>query len=258
MRLGCKRPDEVRRYQHNWAPWLGTDTISSHTTTASGVTLDSVTIEDDDQTVIFKISGGTDGTVGRIDHEIITSAGEKETEIFTLRISESEEPISLAEAKAYLRVTHTDEDTKIRRMISAARLWVEDHTGLALIQREFVERHLPETSGAIRLSRGPLVSVDAVDYVDSSGAAATYTPRVFPPDRKIIAAADEAWPGLQDGEAFEITYTAGFDSVEETDERLLGAMLALIEGEYAEGYAYPDRAIQAAERCCAYLKAMVA
>lgn len=158
------------------------------------------------------------------------------------------EPITLDDVKAYLRVTSADEDAKITAMIPRARLWIEDYTGLALVQREFVERRRTE-HGAIRLFKGPLVSVDSVTY----GDAATYEPRAFAPDTKIIAAFDDAWPVLDEDDAFEITYTAGFAGGE-VDDRLLGAMYALIEGEFSDGFAYPQRATDAAERCCGFLR----
>lgn len=254
IRLEPKRSDEVRDYRHDWEPFLGEDTIASQDAVATGATLDSVEIETGDKSVIFWISGGTDGTTAQITHSITTAGGRTEAETFLLPIGDSE-PISLVDAKAYLRVLHDDEDAKIRAMIPRARLWVEDHTGLSLIQREFVERHLPKY-GAIRLFKGPLVSVDGVAYVDADGAQ-TYVPRAFPPSLVIWPAADESWPALSDGNQFEVTYTAGC-AEGECDDRLIGAMLALIEGEYSEGYAYPERATDAAERCCAYLRTMVA
>jgi uncharacterized phiE125 gp8 family phage protein len=258
IRLESKRPDEVRDYLHDWVPFLGADTIASEVTTAEGVTLDSVTVEAGDQSVKFWVSGGADGEVGQITHTITTAAGRTESELFVLPVCAAEQ-VSLAEVKASLRVRHTDEDAKIAAMIPRARLWVEDHTGLALRRREFVERHTPRW-GAIRLFKGPLVADVAADvevtYLDA-GVETTYVPRSFPPSSVIFPAADESWPGLADGEQFTVTYTAGFD-VGEADDRLIGAMLALIEGEFSEGYAYPQRAVEAAERCCAYLRQMVA
>jgi uncharacterized phiE125 gp8 family phage protein/SPP1 family predicted phage head-tail adaptor len=99
-----------------------------------------------------------------------------------------EEPVSLVEAKAYLRVNAADEDAKIAAMIPRARKWVEDHTGLALMQRTFVERHLPR-HGAIALYKGPLLSVDDVTYTDSTGDQ-TYVPR-------LLAAEFDHFPGRQ-------------------------------------------------------------
>jgi uncharacterized phiE125 gp8 family phage protein len=258
IRLESKRPDEVRDYRHDWTPFLGTDTIASQVTTAEGVTLDSVAIEAGDKSVLFWVSGGTEGTTGRITHAITTTAGRTESEVFVLPVCGAEQ-ISLAEVKASIRVRHTDEDAKISAMIPRARKWVEDHTGLALRRREFVERHIPQW-GAIRLFKGPLVAALPADvemtYLDA-GVETTYVPRSFPPDSILFPQIDESWPTLATGEQFTITYTAGFD-VGEADDRLIGAMLALIEGEYAEGYAYPPRAVEAAERCCAYLRQMVA
>lgn len=166
------------------------------------------------------------------------------------------EPITLADTKLYIRVTSADEDAKITAMIPRARKWVEDHTGLVLERRQFVEQRLPDRHGAVRLYKGPLVSVDSIAYVDSDGAAQTYVPLAYPPSTRIVAANDDYWPTLSNDRLFTITYTAGYATAAEIDERLIGAMLALIEGEYSEGFAYPDRAVEAAERCCSYLRAV--
>ncbi len=165
------------------------------------------------------------------------------------------EPITLAETKAYLRVLAADEDAKITAMIPRARLWVEDHTGLALEERTFVERLVP-SYGMVRLSKGPLVSVTSTNYIDTLGAAQTYVPTVYPPSSLLFHSGDD-WPTLSSHESFEITYIAGYTNPAAVDDRLKGAMYALIEGEYAEGYAYPDRAVRAASMCCAYLRRMV-
>jgi hypothetical protein len=149
--------------------------------------------------------------------------------------------------KEYLGLFTSDKDRSLMQMITRARLWVEDHTGIALVQRQFVERLVPNF-GIIRLSKGPLVSVVSTAYTGG-----TFTPTAYPPQTKLFG----VWPSLTTNEAFTITYTAGL-AAKDVDDRLRGAMLALIEGEFSEGYAYPQRAIDAAERCCAYLRTMVA
>lgn len=255
VRLEPKTSTEVRNYQFDWSAFLGSeDTIASSDVTVDGVTL--VADSNDATSVTITLSGGVSGTSATVTNTITTVGGLTESESYSLRIDDLGEPISLSEVKTYLRVLHNDEDAKIAAMIPRARLWVEDHTGLVLTQREFTERHNP-VNGAIRLFKRPLVSVDSVDYIDTAGAAQTYTPVAYPPSSTIYHAFDDDWPGLASHEAFEVTYTAGME-VTEVDDRLIGAMLALIEGEYSEGYAYPERATQAAERCCGYLRTMVA
>jgi uncharacterized phiE125 gp8 family phage protein len=254
IRLEPKRPDERRRFGHDWTPFLGADTISSQTTTSADVTIVSSSIDTGSRAITFTVDGGTDGTNAIITQAIVTAAGDHETETFILPIA-VEELLTLGEVKEYLGLFTSDRDRTLLQMIPRARRWVEDHTGIALVQREFVERLLPSSYGIVRLSYGPLVSVDSVDYLDSSGAAATLTPTVYPPTGELIYAG--GWPGLASNERFAITYTAG-SAGKDVDDRLRGAMLALIEGEFSEGYAYPPRATEAAERCCAYLRQMVA
>ena len=141
------------------------------------------------------------------------------------------------------------------QMITRARNWIEDHNGIALVRRQFTERLLPNSNGIIRLGKGPLITVDSVDYLDSASLAATLTPTAYPPSTEIFNVG--GWPGVAYNEKFEIAYTSGIDE-KSVDDRLIGGMLSLIEGEFSEGYAYPDRSIQAAKNCCAYLQAMVA
>jgi uncharacterized phiE125 gp8 family phage protein len=245
-----KEAGETEKYAFDFTDALAGDTILTKDVLGTGVAVNGSSI--DGNLIRMVLSGGTDGTTAKVTATITTSGGETFSEVATLQIGR--EVISLAEAKAYLRVRSSDEDAKIRAMIPRARKWVEDHTGLALIRREFTERHLPKY-GAIQLFRGPLVTVDSVAYTDADGDQ-TYTPRSFVPDTTIFPAANGRWPSLFDGNQFEITYTAGFDEGE-IDERLIGAVCALIEGEFSEGYAYPERAIDAAERCCGYLRTQV-
>jgi hypothetical protein len=52
---------------------------------------------------------------------------------FELLTPPSEEPLTLAETKEYLRVTGSDEDTLITNLIKAARIFVEKYTKMTLI-----------------------------------------------------------------------------------------------------------------------------
>jgi Phage gp6-like head-tail connector protein len=46
------------------------------------------------------------------------------------------EPVTLAEAKLYIRVSHTSEDAQISEMIRSARMIIEKATGLSLITKQ--------------------------------------------------------------------------------------------------------------------------
>jgi uncharacterized phiE125 gp8 family phage protein len=83
-------------------------------------------------------------------------------------VSSGDELLSLAEVKKYLGVFTADKDAVISKMIGRAQRWVEDHTGIALVQRQFTERLRPTSNGVIRLSKAPLVTVDSVNYPDGS------------------------------------------------------------------------------------------
>jgi len=158
------------------------------------------------------------------------------------------EPLDLEDVKEYLRVTDDVEDSKITAMIPRARLWVEEHTGIALIERQFTELHTPR-GGSVRLYRGPLVAVGSVAYVDGEDADQTFEAVAYPPSTKLTG----DWPATNNGEPFTVQYTAGL-AADQIDPRLVGAMLALIEGEYTAGFAYPDDTITAATNCLFYLK----
>jgi hypothetical protein len=159
---------------------------------------------------------------------------------------------TLETVKKYLRVFEDFEDDKLEGMILRARDWVEHHTGLATEQRAFLDYGRPRR-GQIELRRGPIVSINSVlagdtPYNDFIWSGGTNT---------LHAGYGSLWPVLGQGEVLAINYTAGFDEGEIPDQ-LVGAILALIEGEFSEGFAYPARSVTAAERACQHQKEMVA
>jgi uncharacterized phiE125 gp8 family phage protein len=93
------------------------------------------------------------------------------------------EPVSLGEAKGWLRIDGSDEDELVASLIAAARQYVEDETGLALVAQtwelviENPER-LPWCAERrpsyvrVRLPRRPVRSVESVTY-RSAGSTVT-------------------------------------------------------------------------------------
>jgi uncharacterized phiE125 gp8 family phage protein len=74
------------------------------------------------------------------------------------------EPVALVDAKAHLRISHTDDDTYITALITAARRQIEARTSLCLIQQNwsvFLDRWPFNDSIAIPLD--PLIAVTDIN-----------------------------------------------------------------------------------------------
>ncbi|UXN73457.1 hypothetical protein N8D56_21730 [Devosia sp. A8/3-2] len=83
----------------------------------------------------------------------------------------AEEPVSLVEGKAFLKVDDAAEDALIATLIGAARLHVEGVTGRALLAQSWrvVLDARPE-SRVVKLPVSPFISVTEINAVDAAGA----------------------------------------------------------------------------------------
>jgi uncharacterized phiE125 gp8 family phage protein len=98
----------------------------------------------------------------------------------TLVTPPSVEPVTLAEAKAHLKVDTADDDALITALIAAARARAEWHTGRALITQVWT-LHLdawPE-DGIIEIPLPPLQSVTSVTTYARDDTAATMSPSLY-------------------------------------------------------------------------------
>ena len=77
-------------------------------------------------------------------------------------------PVALAELKSFLRISVSEEDALLAGLVRAAGELCEAFTGRALIDRAVVEV-MPPLTGRIRLSAGPVRSIDGVATVDETG-----------------------------------------------------------------------------------------
>ncbi len=107
------------------------------------------------------------------------------------------EPLSLDEAKAYLRVAHDDDDTVIAALIQAARGHVEALTRRALmVQTWRIVRDAWPADGRLSLRCGPLRSVSAARVLDAAGEPHAIDVQRFVVDvaAGVIASPGWAWP----------------------------------------------------------------
>lgn len=140
------------------------------------------------------------------------------------------EPISLEEAKLQCRIVNDDsENALLTKYIAAAREWVENYTGRALVQRSFTE-YRDCFGDYIEISVRPLVSVESVDYVDTDGAEQAYADFVGVLDRspaRIYPEHGGSWPSIAGYGGVTVTYTAGY-AEGEVPLALQQAMLVMV------------------------------
>ena len=126
-------------------------------------------------------------------------------------------PISVAEAKAQMRVEGNDEDTIIERLINAAVAFVDVQgvLGFAMITQTWGQWVGPNP-GTVMLSLGPVQSVSAIKYYDINGTLQTATLANFnvfgTPNRITISPkTGYAWPVTQTrDDAIKIEYVIGY------------------------------------------------
>ena len=80
---------------------------------------------------------------------------------YKITVQATTEPVTLAEAKAQLRVDHTDEDTLINQYIKAARQHAERFTGLSLAAQT-VQLVYTGSDLTIELPLSPVASIASV------------------------------------------------------------------------------------------------
>ncbi|WP_067341261.1 head-tail connector protein [Stappia indica] len=130
------------------------------------------------------------------------------------------EPVTLEEARAQLRVTTSEEDALLGRLIAAARGQIELATRRALITqgwRLYLDAWPP--GRVVRLPVAPVASVEAVAVYDGDGLPVALDPGDYrleaatsPPRLKVAAGAPA---GLKGFNGIEIDFTAGYGA--ETD-----------------------------------------
>lgn len=126
------------------------------------------------------------------------------------------EPISLAEAKAHLRVDSDAEDALIGLLIASARQAAEHETGRALITQtwELVLDAFP--SAEIEIPAAGVASIASVKYLDGAGDEQTVSASAYVLDAEsvpayVLPASGYEWPGTADSaNAVRVRYVAGF------------------------------------------------
>ena len=149
-------------------------------------------------------------------------------------------PISLAEAKAQMKVESSDDDTIIQRLIDAAVAFVDVQgaLGKAMITQTWGQWLSPNPS-TVYLSLGPVQSVSAIKYYDVDGVLQTATLNDFnvfgTPNRiSVSPKSGKAWPVTQTrDDAIKIEYVIGYGSTSSSvPETVRHALMMLVAHWY--------------------------
>lgn len=183
----------------------------------------------------------------------------------TLVTPPAAEPVTLAEAKAHLRVEIADDDALIADLVAAARQAAESHTRRALITQTWrltLDRFpgkplpwwdgvregadVPEPANAIELPRPPLQSVTSVTAYDDADAATVMAATDYFVDSdhepgRVVLRSGKTWPVvLRVAAGVEIEYVAGYGAATDVPEAIRQGLLLLV------GHFYENREAVAA------------
>jgi uncharacterized phiE125 gp8 family phage protein len=167
------------------------------------------------------------------------------------------EPVTLEDAKQFLRVEHDDDDDVIAALIAGARIHIEAQTRRALITQSWrLVRDAWPADGRIAVRPSPLQSLDVVRLYDDDGEAAVLDLQGFIADTANAALVFAPWSPAQPGRAaagIELDVTCGYgDDPDDVPEPLRQAIRMIV------AHWYDNRGLAAVGQAVAMLPAGVA
>ncbi|MFO1243110.1 MAG: head-tail connector protein [Rickettsiales bacterium] len=149
------------------------------------------------------------------------------------------EPLTLAEAKLYLRVDGSSEDTLITQLITAARETAEAYLRRSLITQQWkltYEEYFPQRT---YLSMGPVTSIVRVSKKTKAGAVTDVSTAAYylgVPDQLVLTE-------VVAENTVEVVYGAGYGTSSDVPQAIRQGMLAHIAAMYdgrSEATALPE------------------
>ncbi|MDX0251154.1 hypothetical protein GOC31_20875 [Sinorhizobium meliloti] len=144
-------------------------------------------------------------------------------------------PVTLAEAKAHLRVDDNDSDALITSLIGAASNYLDGYTGIlgrALVTQSW-RQDFAGFSHSLCLPLAPVSTVSAVKYIDTAGTEQTLPSSVYQllhvaRGAAVVLRPGQSWPQTRSQlDAVRVEFVAGVP-VEDVPAAVKHAMLLLI------------------------------
>lgn len=154
----------------------------------------------------------------------------------------SELPVSLAEAKAWARVTTASEDALFNILIATATSQAEDYTHRRFVRQTWKQYADSWPSGReIYVGYPPLISVSNIKYKDADGALETLSTDDYETDRNHfpgrIYRLSSYWPTLKSCSinGVQIEFVCGYGGADAVPDAVKEAVLAQV------AYLYENR-----------------
>lgn len=148
-------------------------------------------------------------------------------------------PVSLADAKAHLRLTDATDDAMVTAMIGAATEAAEHLTGRALMAQTW-EITLDAFPSALELNRIPVASIVSIQYADVAGVMQTLTPTAYALDNAdgfgpafVVPSYGTDWPVTRDQiNAVKVQYIAGYLDAASVPQSIKSWILLNVGSQY--------------------------
>lgn len=144
------------------------------------------------------------------------------------------EPVTLAEARAHLRLDGTEENPLVEALIAAARAALEAETRRAFVTQSWRLTLDDWPADLVRLPLAPVAAVTAVKVASLSGAMLPIDPGFYETDLageppRLAAKRGQAWPMPATRLAgIAVDFTAGYGTAADVPPPLKQALLLLV------------------------------
>jgi uncharacterized phiE125 gp8 family phage protein len=152
-------------------------------------------------------------------------------------VAPAEMPVTLAEAKAHLRIDHNDQDDLISSQIKAATAYLDGYSGIigrALVTQTW-RQDFGRFANRLPLPVAPVTAIVSISHFDVGNVQQVVDPSGY----DLFADAHGAYVALQPGkvwpatfrriDAVSVTFTAGYGSAADVPAPIRQAILLIVQ-----------------------------
>lgn len=151
-------------------------------------------------------------------------------------VAPAAEPLTTADAKAQVRVDHTDDDALIASLSAAARAHVEARTGTRLYTQT-VSFKTDDWADLAHLPICPVQSISSISYTDTAGDVISlstdiYETRLDLLEPSIVLKYAQTWPTIREGSLITVTAVVGYGAAGAQPPEVMQAIRLLVGDWY--------------------------